>query len=90
MRVATMPITSGSVFNVSGGSSVSVLQVLDVLREYLGDLRVLHGPELPGDVPRTGGSNQRLRDELGWVPSVTLREGLARQVEWMRAGGSAR
>ena len=44
MRVATMPITSGSVFNVSGGSSVSVLQVLDVLREYLGDLRVLHGP----------------------------------------------
>ncbi len=90
MRVATMPITSGSVFNVSGGSSVSVLEVLDVLREYLGDLRVLHGPELPGDVPRTGGANQRLHDELGWVPSFTLHEGLARQVEWMRAGGSAR
>lgn len=90
MRVATTPIVPGSVFNVSGGSSVSVLEVLDALRDHLGGLRVLHGPELPGDVPRTGGSHTRLRTELGWVPLVTLAEGLARQVEWMRDGGSAR
>lgn len=86
-RAGTLPVEAGSVFNVSGGSSASVVGVLDTLRELLGDLRVVHGPALPGDVPRTGGSSTSIREELGWVPAVDLRVGLERQVEWMRARG---
>lgn len=87
VRAGTMPVVGGSVFNVSGGSSASVIEVLDIIRELVGGLRVTHGPALPGDVRQTGGSSARLREELDWLPAVDLRVGLERQVEWTQAAG---
>lgn len=78
-------VAAGSVINLSGGSSVSVLEVIHELERALDrriDIRHL-APAL-GDVIRTGGSTERARDQLGWVPQVDLVEGLAREVAWAR------
>jgi UDP-glucose 4-epimerase len=74
----------GQVFNIGGGSRSSVNQVLAALEEILG--RRIHRerrPPQPGDVRHTWADTTRARDSLGFTPRVSLREGLARQVEWL-------
>jgi nucleoside-diphosphate-sugar epimerase len=38
-----------------------------------------------GDVQKTGGTTERANRLLGWEPRVSLREGLAAQLEWSRS-----
>lgn len=86
IRAAGDGVPAGSVINLSGGSSVSVLEVIAELERILERrLRVEHRAAALGDVLRTGGSTDRARDLLGWTPAVPLAIGLARQVEWMRS-----
>ncbi|WP_369962066.1 NAD-dependent epimerase/dehydratase family protein [Leifsonia sp. EB34] len=76
------------VMNLSGGSSVSVNEVLAVIGEITGaTVDVRYEPTVQGDVFRTGGSSELARDALGWTPQVSLREGLQRQWDWVRGLG---
>lgn len=80
---ATVDSEAGSVFNVSGGSSVSVTDVLETLGRIRGSsLRIVHEAEAVGDVRQTGGSTDAISSALGWMPQVSLDVGLRRQYEW--------
>lgn len=82
LRAATMDVPAGSVFNVSGGTSISVNECLDVLAGIAGrPLRVHRQAAVAGDVLRTGGSADRIRDALGWQPTVDIVTGLRAQWE---------
>jgi nucleoside-diphosphate-sugar epimerase len=73
----------GKVFNLGGGSRVTVNQVLATLEEISGiKVRRQNLPAAPGDPRHTGASINLARERLGWEPRVSLREGLARQWEW--------
>lgn len=73
----------GELFNLGGGSSMSVNQALDVLEETSGlQLKRRHVERQPGDHRRAGASITRARIELGWEPRTSLREGLAEQWRW--------
>ncbi|WP_278103646.1 NAD-dependent epimerase/dehydratase family protein [Microbacterium proteolyticum] len=79
---ATAP---GSVYNVAGGTNASVNEVLQILRDLShGELDVSYTERAIGDVFRTGGDTTRIASELGWKPTVTLQEGLARHLAWAR------
>jgi nucleoside-diphosphate-sugar epimerase len=74
----------GAVYNVAGGVSTTVDEVLRLVGEMSGgQLDVRHEPVLAGDVRRTGGDTSRIRSSLGWEPSVSLSEGLQRQWSWV-------
>jgi nucleoside-diphosphate-sugar epimerase len=74
---------AGSVFNVAGGSNVSVNEVIDTLSEMAGrPLEVSRSEAVKGDVRRTSGSTDSIQAELGWEPTVVLRDGLREQFEW--------
>jgi UDP-glucuronate 4-epimerase len=76
---------AGSIYNVAGGSNVSVNEVLDTIRRISGAaLNVRRIDPVPGDVWRTGGSSERIRGELGWKPKYSVEEGLRAQYEWVR------
>jgi nucleoside-diphosphate-sugar epimerase len=69
--------------NIAGGSSVTVLRLIEELGELLGaSPRIHHRPARPGDVIHTEASVIRARELLGYSPAVSLTEGLRRQVEW--------
>jgi UDP-glucuronate 4-epimerase len=71
---------AGSVFNVSGGTSVTVNEVLDILSTISGgELRVNRTDAVAGDVRRTGGSAERIQTALGWRPTVDIEAGLRAQ-----------
>jgi nucleoside-diphosphate-sugar epimerase len=79
----TCDVAPGTVLNVAGGQSVTVNDVLAIIEQALGrELDVGHVPDEAGDVRRTGGARWLAEDMLGWVPAVTVGEGLPRQVEW--------
>ncbi len=83
MRVAFEPIVPGSVFNVAGGSSVTVNEVLEIIAELHGrPLEIQRTSGVKGDVFRTGGSSEAIERAAGWRPATPLRDGLSRQYAW--------
>ncbi len=81
LAVATADVAPASVFNVAGGSSSTVNDVLRLVAETVGlEVATRHLPEQPGDVRVTGGAIDRARGAFGWHPEVPLAEGVKRQV----------
>jgi UDP-glucuronate 4-epimerase len=73
----------GSVFNVAGGSNVSVNETLDILGGLSGGhLKIDYQDTVAGDVFRTGADTARIEDALGWKASVSIEEGLGHHFEW--------
>ena len=76
---------AGQVFNIGGGSRVSVNYVLDVLQRLSGLKARLHYIEnQKGDVRDTHADTTHARDALGFRPSVTIEEGLRAELEWLQ------
>lgn len=83
LLAASVDTSPGSVFNVAGGSNVTVNETLAILERLAGRaLKVEHVGQVAGDVRRTGGSTERIQDCLGWRASVDIEEGLRRHFDW--------
>jgi len=73
------------VFNLGGGSRVTVNHVLSTLEEISGKaVRRRYMPALPGDPKHTGASINLARERLGWEPRVSLRDGMSQQWRWFQ------
>jgi UDP-glucose 4-epimerase len=78
--------TVGYVINVAYGRAVSILELSHAVAEACGrpDLKpIFHAPR-PGDVRALLADVQRCRSVLGFRPEITLRDGLARYVSWVK------
>ena len=85
IKAATADVV-GQVFNLGGGSRVTVNRVLATL-EDISRIKAKRKtlPAAPGDPRHTGASINLARERLGWEPRVSLREGLTKQWEWFQA-----
>ena len=85
VKAATANVV-GQVFNLGGGSRVTVNRVLATLEDISRIKVYRHNlPDAPGDPRHTGASINLARERLGWEPRVSLRQGLTRQWEWFQA-----
>lgn len=76
----------GRVYNVAGGSSVTLNHAVGLFEEMVErPLRVLRQAPHAADVPHTAADLTRARVELGYEPAVTLAAGLRTQLDWLRA-----
>ena len=75
----------GAVYNIGGGSRVSVTEVLALVAELTGrTLDIRREETQKGDMRDTFADTSRARADLGFRPGWTLRDGLAAEVEWLR------
>jgi UDP-glucose 4-epimerase len=75
----------GAVYNIGGGSRVSVKEVLALVAELTGrTLDIRREETQKGDMRDTFADTSRARADLGFRPGWTLRDGLAAEVEWLR------
>jgi UDP-glucose 4-epimerase len=75
-----------AVFNIGGGSRVSVNHVLDVIGGVVGrTLDVRYREAQKGDVTHTYADIALAARELGYAPRVGLEAGIQREVEWVDA-----
>lgn len=74
------------IFNLGGGSRVSVNDVLDMLRTITGtEFAVDYKERTRGDVRDTSADTTRAQEQLGYSPTVSLEEGLRAQLDWCRS-----
>ena len=78
----------GGTYNVATGSDVSVQDVVDLVGELLGRELVVRSTQermrpQNSEVHRLLGDATKLRDAIGWAPTVGLRDGLQAVIEWM-------
>jgi UDP-glucose 4-epimerase len=76
----------GGVYNIGGGSRVSLLEVFELIGRVSGR-RVLieNQPAQKGDMRDTYADTSKARKDLGFVPAVPLEAGLREMFVWMEA-----
>ncbi len=76
----------GRVYNIGGGSRVSLRQVFDLLGAVTGrEVRIDRQPAQKGDMRDTYADTSRARADLAFEPSITLEDGLRAMYQWMEA-----
>ncbi len=83
--VAVIDAPIGETYNLGGGETATLLDVLGRLESIAGrKARLVFGETREGDQRFTGADTAKLWRHLGWKPLVGLDEGLARQLDWQR------
>jgi UDP-glucose 4-epimerase len=76
--------TPGAVYNIGGGSRVSLLDVLGLVERLTGrKLDVRREATQKGDMRDTFADTSRARADLGFAPTHTLEQGLAAECAWL-------
>jgi len=76
----------GGVYNIGGGSRVTLREVFDLIGRVTGrPVDIDHQPEQKGDMRDTYAETARAQADLGFAPSVTLELGLRDMFAWMEA-----
>jgi nucleoside-diphosphate-sugar epimerase len=76
----------GHVYNIGGGSRVSVNRVLEIIAGLVGHpLDVRREETQKGDMRDTFADTSRARAEIGFAPSITIEDGLAAEHAWLSA-----
>ena len=75
----------GEVYNISGGQERTINEALAIIEAKVGHpLNIERVDSARGDQTRTCGDSAKAQAALGFSQSVTLEEGLSRQVAWQR------
>lgn len=76
---------AGEVFNIGGGSRVSVNEVLEGIQKISGKAaRIVYRDVQKGDVRHTLADTSKARKHLGYVPKIDLNTGLTEQWKWLK------
>lgn len=90
IKAAEIPDLEGETFNLGSGSDVSIRELTEqILALTNSRARVIVDEERlrpeKSEVLRLLADNSKARRVLGWSPQVSLREGLIKTIEWVRA-----
>jgi UDP-glucuronate 4-epimerase len=77
---------AGATYNVGGGEEATMLETIALLEEVSGrSLAVRRTGVARGDMLRTSADVSRIREQLGWAPQTSLRDGLQAEWSWCSA-----
>jgi nucleoside-diphosphate-sugar epimerase len=86
--LASLRAPTGETYNVGGGETVSVLDVIRKLERLVGrPALVRHGEARKGDQRQTFADCTKLFRHTGWRPATGIDEGLALQIQWQAGAG---
>jgi UDP-glucose 4-epimerase len=92
LTIATSPAADGRAFNVASGAGISMIELAKDIIAIAGAGRIEHveWPALARQI-ETGdfvADISRIRAELGWQPTIPLRDGLEKTVSYYRAAAA--
>jgi nucleoside-diphosphate-sugar epimerase len=83
--MAAMDAPAGETYNIGGGETANVWEILHLLEELAGSrANVKQEAARAGDQRHTFADTRKIRSHLGWQPSTSLKLGLTNQWEWMK------
>jgi UDP-glucose 4-epimerase len=85
-RLAAAKAPGGAVYNIGGGSRITINDVLKKMELIINrPIRLERYETQKGDMRHTYADTSRARDELGFEPRVSLDQGLALEAEWIES-----
>ena len=86
LRASEAPGAAGEVINVACGTRISLNELLRVMNKIVGTkIEALYKEARAGDVRDSQADITKAKTLLGYAPSISLEEGLARTLAWCRA-----
>ncbi|NLI71303.1 MAG: SDR family oxidoreductase [Bacteroidales bacterium] len=83
------PEAINQVYNTAYGERTTLNQLVVYLKEYLSEydkeiknIKVIHGPNRPGDIPHSLANIDKAKTLLGYDPQFSMKEGLKEAVKW--------
>jgi nucleoside-diphosphate-sugar epimerase len=90
LRACEAPKAAGEVINVACGTRISLNDLLRVMNQIVGtSLEAIYKEERAGDVRDSQADITKARALLGYEPSVSLEDGLAKTLKWCRSEATA-
>jgi UDP-glucose 4-epimerase len=75
----------GAVYNIGGGSRVTINEVLDLVAGATGKvLDIRREPAQKGDMRDTFADTSRAQADLGFSPTTTLADGIRAEARWLQ------
>lgn len=75
----------GEVFNIGGGSRITLNGVIEIIMEIAGrELEVDYEAKQKGDVRHTMADMAKAKEKLGYKPKVLIQDGLKTEYDWIR------
>jgi UDP-glucose 4-epimerase len=88
-KAAESKTASGRVYNIGMGKSITLIQLVKALNTLLGiQIKPVFAAPRSGDVRFSCADITNARRDLDYDPDISFEEGLARTLEWMKAGSS--
>ncbi|MDO9034777.1 MAG: GDP-mannose 4,6-dehydratase [Methanoregula sp.] len=79
--------SSGDVYNIGGGSRITVNDLIREMEQQCQKVaKIVPSSEQKGDTRDTLADNRKARESLGWLPKITVHEGIEQYVRWVRKG----
>jgi UDP-N-acetylglucosamine 4-epimerase len=79
----------GTVFNTAVGERINLIEMTNLLKEYLSEydekiasVIINHGPNRLGDIPHSLASIHKAENLLGYKPTHNLKNGLYESIKW--------
>jgi nucleoside-diphosphate-sugar epimerase len=88
---ALLDSEAAGAINVASGTPTRVRDLVELIADAVGRRELLRFgavPTPPGEPSVLVADVRRLRDELGWVPRLSLEEGVMQTVDWWRREGA--
>jgi nucleoside-diphosphate-sugar epimerase len=86
LRACTAQSASGEVINVATGGRISLNTLFKTIRELVrANIEPIYANPRPGDVKDSQADISKARRILGYQPTVSFEDGLAKTVAWYRA-----
>jgi nucleoside-diphosphate-sugar epimerase len=90
LRACEAPRASGKVITVANGGRISLNTLFYAMRTVVGgDLEPVYGEPREGDVRDSQADIRKAKELLGYEPTISFEEGLARTIEWYRTTHAA-
>jgi nucleoside-diphosphate-sugar epimerase len=89
LRACDATNASGEVINVATGGRISLNDLFYAMRDVVGgNLEPTYAEPRQGDVRDSQADIRKAKDLLGYTPSVSFEDGLARTIAWYRSAGA--
>ncbi|WML27929.1 NAD-dependent epimerase/dehydratase family protein [Neobacillus sp. OS1-33] len=71
-------------YNIGSGKPIFIEELVEYLKEHFPDVTVKQGGIRQGDVNSTWADISKAHQQLGFSPSISFSEGLAKTIEWAK------
>ena len=86
LAAGKVPEAIGEVFNIGGGSRVTLIELLEILEQVIGHpIKKNYVEKAAGDARHTSADVTKAYKILNYVPQVSLKEGLAKEWQWIKS-----